>query len=159
MTLKVFLFLLLILIGGTVKSQTFLNADSAQIKKTILLKGGVLTRSYFENGFEVPGRYRKMEFRFPKLTYENGLVSNMTFYMTLKNKCFMYEMNYRNSDCVSKLKDKFNKTSSGLNQIQDSLKWIDNFKKYEIKMSPMYDASKTIVGCLLEIRNINRKVN
>jgi len=136
MILKIYIFTLLLLGGITAKSQILLNADSSQIKKQLLSQGGRLRVNAVEDGIAFPGYYHILLFKFSESAFEKNGIVLMTFYLTLKNKCFDYRVSYVDDHYLGKLKETFNKPESGLNQVDNRLEWIDPVKKYVIKIWP-----------------------
>jgi hypothetical protein len=153
MCLKCSLFILLILVVVKSKAQTFLNADAGQIKKEILFQGGALKKSFVEKDIEMHGYYRKMIFQFGSPTEGNSGIINMTFCLTLKNKCFKYYESYWGRDLVDETIEKFNKSSYGLNRIKSSLKWVNPERKFEASIdSERVGNSKIFSVYILEIK-------
>jgi len=156
MSLKWFLFLLLISKGFTVKSQTLLNADSSQIRKELNLRGVGLKKSYIERDLELKGYYRKMIFQFPIPPEGNSCLMKITFYLTLKNKCFKYDEAYWGKDIVDKRIREFNKPTSGLTQVKGSLKWINPGEGFEVNLfSKRIGKNKFVSMYILEFKQLH----
>lgn len=128
MILKILLFVFLILGGLQAKSQILLNTDSTQIKRQMLSQGGILRHNIKEYGFERPGYYYTIDYTFPSSLAKKNGIGLMTFYLTISNKCFEYEIFYFSDTYISELKKAFNEPSSGLTEVRDSLKWINSKK-------------------------------
>ncbi len=139
MYLKYFLLLLTTFVGFTAKSQILLNVDSSKISKTVGLQGGRLYQSTIEKDSEINGYYQKMVFRFPIPPEGNSSLMNMTFYLTLKNKCFKIDGAYWGRDLADKRIDELSQPLQPLYRVKRAngqLKWTNLEKGFEVSLIP-----------------------
>jgi hypothetical protein len=133
-TLKISLLTTFVVWWSTGKSQTLLDADSNQIKHVMVSQGAELKKSYLWDDFVLVGTHHLMIFSFPNPMKGNSGILNETFVFTLDNKCVQYEIMYYGDNCVNKLKDSLNMFSTDLKQVNDSLKWINSGKGYDVSI-------------------------
>ncbi|MFI5140149.1 MAG: hypothetical protein ACHQIM_20175 [Sphingobacteriales bacterium] len=159
MSLKCSLLILMTLVAIKTKAQILINADANQIKKEIMLRGGTLKRSFVEKDIEMHGYYHKMIFQFGSPPEGNSGIINMTFCLTLKNKCFKYYQSNWGRDLVDETIEKFNKSSYGLNRIKSSLKWVNLDRNFEASIdSQRVGKNKIFSVYILEIKKSDYKI-
>jgi hypothetical protein len=147
--------LLLIIIGRGVKSQTLLNAGSAQIMKEVKLKGGGLYKSSIEKSQELKGRYKKIVFHYPLPPEGNACLLKTTFYLTFDNKCFKYYEDYWGEKLADQQLDELKRYYPNLRRVKNALKWIDNDNGFEVNLIPeRIGNNKFASAYLLEVKKI-----
>lgn len=160
MSLRCLLFLFLMFVGLGLKAQVILlNADSSQIQKEVRLHGVILKKYSIEKGLKTKDQYKRMFFRPLIIPPEgNACLISMTFYLTLKNKCFKYDEDYWGEELADQRIDELKK-SFGLKQINGSLRWINDYKNIEIDLIPEKMGNNNFASAyLLEFKSLNSKI-
>lgn len=160
MLLRCLLFLFLMFVGLGLKAQVILlNADSSQIQKEVRLHGVILKKYSIEKDLTTKDQYKRMFFRPLIIPPEgNACLISMTFYLTLKNKCFKYDEYYWGAELADQRIDELKKTY-GLKQVKGSLKWINNDKNIEIDLIPKKIGNNNLASAyLLEFKSLNNEM-
>ena len=141
--------------GFTAKSQILLNADSSQIRKEMSSRRGALHTSTTEKDIETKGYYCKMVFWFPLPMEGNSCLMNMTFYLTLNNKCFKYDETYWGRDLADQRIDEFTQPLYGMKRVTGSLKWVNAVTGFEASLIPKrMDDNKFASEYILEFKQL-----
>jgi hypothetical protein len=125
------------LIGLNLKAQRILlDASSSQIENSVRSQGVLLTKNFIEADIKTKSHYRKMIFRPAVIPPEgNSSLISITFYLTLKNKCFKYDEDYWGDELAYKRINEL-KTLYKLKEGKNTLQWISGDSKIEIDLIP-----------------------